>query len=700
MPPRVVDRFFEFSLLGMLAAGYFAVVGSGYLDWPTATLTLAGLCLRALMVAGVVDLRLSGRVVAALTLAYIGFYPIDYYFISDSLLTATVHLLFFLAVLKILTAKTNRDYTYVKVIATLELLAAALLSASLSFFGYLALFVLFAIAALSSGEVRRSTQLRRSVVRSGLSAFPRRLGLLAVFLFHGILILTAGLFFILPRTARAALERFAPQRERVSGFSAEVNLGATGDIRTSSHPVMHAKPFPDGGFMEVRWRGAALALFDGRRWYNPIGGDRQLQMEHGSFTVQRRQRFRRGRTLSYEIHLGDMADGTLFFAGRPENISVNREQAVIFELPNGTYRVPASMASGLSYGAFSFLEDEYAPSTTPNIGLAPNVRDTLLQLPLGIDPRIKQLARAFSEGALSEVERAQAIEHHLRHEYGYSLQRPLVAVTDPLADFLFERKQGHCEFFASAMAVMLRTIGIPSRVVTGFHSGVYNPMTGWQVIRASDAHSWVEGWISGSGWTTFDPTPPDPGGSASALSSRVSLFFDAAEQFWQEWVVGYDQDRQFSLASRVEESGRRFRFRWLEGAFAWLKDSAKAGASYAPLVVVLVALALAAGLAGPSIARWWKGWLRTRRLSRGQGQASDATLLYVRMLEMLERRGVQKPPWITPNEFARGGVQRAGPPEIAAVVEDLTTAYNEFRFGGRSDVAPRMVQLLDRLGRL
>src|SRR5579859_4299655 len=154
-PPRVVERFFEFSLLGMLAAGYFAVVGSGYLDWPTATLTLAGLCLRGLMVAGVLELKLSSRVVAALTLAYIGFYPIDYFYISDSVLTATVHLLFYLAVMKILTAKTNRDYTYVKVIATLELLAAALLSSSLSFFGFLALFVLFAIAALSSGEVRR-----------------------------------------------------------------------------------------------------------------------------------------------------------------------------------------------------------------------------------------------------------------------------------------------------------------------------------------------------------------------------------------------------------------------------------------------------------------------------------------------------------------------------------------------------------------
>src|ERR1700731_402423 len=97
--PRVVDRFFEFSLLGMLAAGYFAVVGSGYLDWPTATLTLMGLCLRGLMVGGVVEFEFSNRAVAVITLLYIGFWPVDYFFVSGSFLTAIVHLVCFLAVL-------------------------------------------------------------------------------------------------------------------------------------------------------------------------------------------------------------------------------------------------------------------------------------------------------------------------------------------------------------------------------------------------------------------------------------------------------------------------------------------------------------------------------------------------------------------------------------------------------------------------
>src|SRR5712692_5575296 len=132
--PPVVELFFEFSLLGMLAAGYFGVLSSGYLDWPTAALTFLGLCLRALMVAGVIEFEFSGRLTGALALAYIGFFPLDYLYVSGSLLKTIVHMVFFLAVLKVLTAKTTRDYLYVEMIAVLELLAAALLSVRLSFF--------------------------------------------------------------------------------------------------------------------------------------------------------------------------------------------------------------------------------------------------------------------------------------------------------------------------------------------------------------------------------------------------------------------------------------------------------------------------------------------------------------------------------------------------------------------------------------
>src|SRR5205823_4276291 len=129
--------------------------------------------------------------------------------------------------------------------------------------------------------------------------------------------------------------------------------------------------------------------------------------------------------------------------------------------------------------------------------------------------RIPELARSLTAASLTDLERARAIERALRTGYGYTLELPATEEADPLAHFLFSRRKGHCEYFASAMAVLLRSIGIPARLATGFQSGVYNSISDLWLIRTRDAHSWVEAWIPGRGWTTFDPTPADPGSSGS-----------------------------------------------------------------------------------------------------------------------------------------------------------------------------------------
>src|ERR1700730_18559051 len=199
-----VERFFEFSLLGLLACGYFAVAGSGFLDLPTIALTGLALILRALIAAGVFHLRISSRTVAVVTLAYACFYPLDYLFLSKEFLPSTVHLVFFLAATRVLTASSSRDYFFVKVIAFLELLAACILSSRLNFFIFLALFLLFAIATFASSEIRTAARQPSLVVRVPSAGLPFRLASLALLLSFGIIVITGGLFFLLPRTARAA----------------------------------------------------------------------------------------------------------------------------------------------------------------------------------------------------------------------------------------------------------------------------------------------------------------------------------------------------------------------------------------------------------------------------------------------------------------------------------------------------------------
>ena len=712
--PRVVSRFFEYSLLGMLAAGYGAVLASGYLDWPTAALALLGLIARTLMlarlpVAEAIASMLPPRVVAALAIGYIGFFPLDYYFVSGTFLPATVHMVFFLAVLKLLTARTSRDYSYLKAIAGLELIAAAILSSGVSFLVFLAIFLLFAIAAFASGEVRRAAVAQAAVPagavagsvasptvvsRGGLQAFSRRLGVLSVILFAGILLLTAGLFLVLPRTAQAAFERFVPQRYRLTGFSNNVTLGEIGRIKQSSAPVMHVRSYQGEGFLPVKWRGAALAEFDGKRWFNPSGQEQRVPVDNGFVAVRTAtEGASRGPNVIYQVHLEPLIADTLFFAGTVETINI--DVPFLRASRGGGFHVPPRFGGrGLNYSAYGFLPNEWAPGRY-TAQLPPFALRDLLSLPV-LDPRIPALALEMTRGADTPAAKARALETRLRHDYGYTLELLSQPVDDPLAFFLFERKKGHCEYFASSMAVMLRTLGIPSRVVTGFQSGVYNPMTGWQVIRASDAHSWVEAWIEGRGWTTFDPTPFDTSGGGGGLFARLALLSDTVSQFWQDWVMSYDLGHQVALASRMQSAGRRLRFPDMDELIGGLQRATRAGVRYVAAAAMLLGLAVLYLLFGPMILKRWRRRAHTLRLARGETGKDDATVLYQQMLELLDQRGFQKPPWLTPVEFA--GVLRA--PNLAGPVAEATAAYNELRFGGRRDAATRMLHALEQMRRL
>jgi transglutaminase-like putative cysteine protease len=703
-PARNIDRFFEYSVLGMLASGFFAVLGSGFLDLVSAVVMTVALIARVLMLAGLLPIYTSPRLVTALTLAYIGFYPVDYVFLSREFVPATVHLVFFLAVTKLLTASSERDYSLVKVVAFLELLAASIVSGSLNFFVFLGLFIVLAVATFTSGEIRRSSRNPARLVRTGLRAANWRLAGLTVCTAIGILVLTGGMFFILPRTARAAFQRLAPEQYRLQGFSNEVVLGELGDIKTSKIPIMRVRKVDAQSgpglprFSELaanlKWRGTALSQFDGRRWSNPIPprGERTLPTtpfmrliedeDRPPATVSR---------LNYEVHMQDTSSNVLFFAGVPEFLQVN--SPFITRSPAGSYRVPPALPRSVSYTVYSYL-----PSPDGEISrrpLDPIERVGYLQLP-PMDPSVAGLAAEWTAGARTAARQAEAIETHLRKDFHYSLQQPKSPPADPIADFLFRRRQGHCEYFASAMAVMLRTIGIPSRVVTGFQSGEFNPVSGWLVIRASDAHSWVEAWLPQRGWTVFDPTPPDPNAGVVTAWTKLGYYLDAAETFWQEWILNYNLERQIQFALKMQTSTRSG-LNWMDGFSLSFERARRAAMTFfqrwgASLAICLIILALGIYL-GPRIRTMWTTRRRVLRVQRGEAQASDATLLYNRMLDLLSRKGIEKPAWLTPLEFARGLPSSS----LTPLIEDLTAAYNDLRFGSQRDAAGRMVLLLEQL---
>ncbi|MGI8746467.1 MAG: transglutaminase TgpA family protein [Bryobacteraceae bacterium] len=693
-----VDRFFEFSLLGLLTSGYLAVVGSGYLDTPTVLLTAAALLLRGLLVSGLIQYRIPPGVIAAVTLGYMGFYPVDYAFVSRAFLPATVHLVFFIAIVKILTATTNRDYIFVKLIAFMELLAACVLSSSINFFLFLALFLLLGVATFASSEIRRSAQ----TLGAARAATPRvsfRLASATLFVSTGILLLTGALFFLLPRTARAAFQHLLSHRYHIAGFSNEISLGEIGEIKKQDTPVMHVKMDPGQERLPVlRWRGSALAQFDGRRWYNTRWrGDVLRPNSSGQLRLSG---WRPDKGISYAVHLNDVSlDGILFFAGTPQSLHI--DAPLILRTPVDSYRLISGGSTYLNYEVFSYLDpsgpDPAGRTGDPAPALSTEDRSLYLRLP-SLDPRISTLTQSISAIAKSPDEKARVIESYLRRTYQYTLELPQTEAADPIANFLFRRRKGHCEYFASSMAVMLRTIGIPSRVVTGFLGGLYNPISGWQVIRASDAHSWVEAYIPHLGWTTFDPTPPDPHPPAPSVFSRLGLYVDAAEVFWQDWVINYNLDRQLVLASQMEQSGHNLRMSWIDDLTSpWPSWKSKAasdfGSVYGILAIPALVVVILLARYGARGRRWWHTRLRIRKLKRGQVHRTDATMLYERMLKALRRRGIEKPDWLTPSEFARV----VGEPALSILVADITLAYNELRFGGKPEAGVRMMAMLSRL---
>jgi hypothetical protein len=694
-PP--VERVFQLSILGLLASGFLALAGSGFVDPITICVIAGALLTRALLVTGVIRVETPPRAVTAVTIAYIGFYPVDYLFISHSFLHATARLILFLAAVMALTANTDRQYTLLRLIAFLELLAASLVSPNLNFLLFLAMFLFFAVGAFASGEVRRASR-QAGEAAPAPSGLPPALWANAVLASAGILIMTCGLFFLLPRTARAALDRLLPAHLHVAGFSSEVNLEGTGAIDGRSTPVMHVatddqKPPPQG----LKWRGATLAWFDGRRWSNPPGlglGGEVIRDKHGLFVLaDDDQRRRRGPRLTYEVRMTDVETSALFFPGTPEFLWLDAP-SVIRNAP-GSYSAHSGNAGPLTYQARTVLED---PGEGSHDALAPFLRALYVQLPR-VDQRIPALASSVTASASTPFDKAKELEAWLQHSYAYTGELPSHESPDPLSQFLFESRKGHCEYFASALAVMLRTLDIPARVATGYQSGVWNPVSGTQLIRAGDAHAWVEAWFADRGWVTLDATPPADRGAASAWWTSLSLWADAAETFWREWVLGYSLNHQLTLASRIEESTHRFRFFSFTDLFSGdlllairegaVQSARRYGLAATEAIVLLTLLAIL----GP---RLWGRRARRRqedRVRRGEAAPGDAGLLYVRALAALHRKGFEKPPWMTPLEFARVLPE----PELALMLEDATHAYNELRFGARPEAAGRMLQLVTRI---
>jgi hypothetical protein len=331
------------------------------------------------------------------------------------------------------------------------------------------------------------------------------------------------------------------------------------------------------------------------------------------------------------------------------------------------------------------------------------MRETYLQLP-PLDPRIPDLAKQITARVSNPFDQAQAIESYLRSHYGYTLDLSGTPhQVDALAYFLFQKRAGHCEYFAAAMTVMLRTLGIPARYINGFQTGEFNDVAGDLVVRESDAHSWVEAYFPGFGWLTFDPTPP----SAEAppgMTALLSHYWDWFELQWSEWVINYDFVHQITVAQNLgrysRDSAERIRtefasdrLRATERLKFWEDQISRSPVGRTFVVLIFGIFVFSVLFLRPEVRRRLAVLWRMRVLPAHEMTPHLASLHYGEMLRVLARSGIRKMPAQTPMEFA----STLPDGNLAAPVLELTTIYQAARYGGKPTDPQRASSLIDRI---
>jgi len=295
-----------------------------------------------------------------------------------------------------------------------------------------------------------------------------------------------------------------------------------------------------------------------------------------------------------------------------------------------------------------------------------------------------------TRGARTQYDQVLAVERHLRTSYRYTLELKGSDSLSPIEDFLFERKEGHCEYFSTAMVMLLRTLEIPARNVNGFLGGEWNPYGRYYTVRQGDAHSWVEVYFEGHGWVPFDPTPPSGRmrRQESGILAAISAFIDSIRLKWYKYVIEYDLGKQVGFLRGIASFFRKtFSSTNLRSFGRDLRDFF--GSPWG--------LAAAAAVAGLLVFRI----LRRRRRAQSPGRRAavrrrEITDLYLKLLDLLRTLGHEKPEPLTPRAFAEQLAARNSP--LAPTVQRITETYNQVRFGGRplSDAELREVRGLVR----
>ncbi|MFI5304493.1 MAG: DUF3488 and DUF4129 domain-containing transglutaminase family protein [Nitrospiria bacterium] len=616
------------------------------------------------------------------------FFLSDWILWSKSLLMASTHFLNLLLIIKLFTLKRSKDYIQLFVVSFLQVLAASAMSIQISFAISLLIYLMMATWGMILYQMKAEIE-----ERNRLYGFQERMNLPETFeseevvtiplimttLGVGILsfVFTLMIFFMIPRMGAGFLQKKEGEEIRTSGFSEKAKFGSLAPIKLDSTTVMRVSmsvsPF------KIYIKGTSFNIYDGNEWKNTLNIQKNLKSgeEIPHLGLSQSQ-------ISQEYIIEPMDTLAIFSLSQPIQLDApfkyfNQDQM-------GNLTMPMNTGNRLVYKVVSNIPvispADRELKTSPYTSQAGWKNYTDFSFP---DPdKLINLAKKASAGSSTLLEKTGAIQSFLKKNYTYSLSVSSSRDFSPIEDFLFHQKKGYCEHFATAMVLMLRSLGIPSRLVTGYSPDEWNPYGNYYRVRQSDAHAWVEVYFPNSGWITFDPTP-----EGSAKSTGVSIyaqlkkslfpldqFMDSIKLKWDRYVIHYSFRDQIEIVNVIQKKG------FLSGAY--LNDKLNSvidrvpqyGKKSLPFLFFILGLVLL----WMGLKRFYPTWIGNAHPTRRE---DDSVAFYLGLLQILSRYHLKKRPQQTPEEFLRASMEtllQIGVP-FQSGAEWLTHLYYKSRFG-------------------
>lgn len=577
---------------------------------------------------------LPSSLLNALAAAYLIFFPIDGIVISRSLIRASVHLLFFIAIYLTYEAahRTHRKQLLVAFLIFTTSVATATHLSVVLFVAVFAFLMFRQLMTASEEETAEATGVPYSAAPFTRSA--------AAYLIPAF-IAAAILFPILPRSRNPFVPALAGALASSStGISDSIDFNKQRTI--SNDPDVIARVWMSHDalalFTPVRLRAAVYDSFSGNRWSPTLieRGERRVPFRRGAFRVAHPRGFSR----------------TVRVLQKPAPKSR-------LMLPVGAYAVSGvpfllrGPAAGVYTGPALGHPIHYEASISRET--LPASRSDVRPLAYPVTPEVTALARRIIGNSTAPQPIGSKLEAYLASNFQYEADPENLRQPITTEQFLLRDRRGHCEYFAAGMVVLLTSLDIPARIVGGYYGGELNPLTGYLVIRKRDAHAWVEAW-DGERWMTFDPTPPAerPGNTrAGLLRAYATAVGESITYFWDRYILTFGlQDQVALIAAAISRVTATMRM--LRGI-----GTTAAAAAMQPWVIGMFIFIIALGTVA----------FHFRRRPRDP---------FDRLLYQLRRRGIEVDPAMSDDELMTILDQRD--PELARAAGPILRFHRYARF--------------------